>query len=113
MIPETVKPILESSLNPNAPVESLFQARDIFEVILVSGQKAGNLPRLSFSSYQELKWAQSLLDENGIVEQISFRSLIGCTDLLLKSAKQEDILQARRLFEILLNALSLEDTSSQ
>ena len=106
MILDTVTPILAACIDDDAPEDALFQARDIFEMILVAGEKASHLPVVRIKTRDEIEFVQALLKENEIRDEISFRTLIGCADLLLNCENNTYFFQVKRLFQILLNSLS-------
>lgn len=102
---ESIKPILVSCVKDDAPAEALFQARDIFEMILVAHQKSSDLPPMDIASTEEEAFVRSLLSEMGIRDEINFITLLGCADLLMNAESETQLFQARRLFRILLNSL--------
>jgi hypothetical protein len=102
---ETIKPILVSCVKDDAPIEALFQARDIFEMILMAHQNSSDLPPMNLASTEEETFVRSLLSEMGIHDEINFVTLLGCADLLMNTESETQFFQARRLFRILLNSL--------
>jgi hypothetical protein len=88
----------------DAPVEALFQARDIFEMIMAAGKNKFKMPTI-FLSPEEDNFIRSLFADNGIEDRISFYSLLECADLLMNSSAAVLFFQARRLFQIMLKTL--------
>lgn len=88
----------------DAPVDALFQARDIFEMIMAVGKNKFKIPTISLSPEDD-KFIRSLFADNGIADGISFYSLLGCADLLMNSSAEAHFFQARRLFQIMLKTL--------
>ncbi|MBN2714211.1 MAG: hypothetical protein JXX14_00065 [Deltaproteobacteria bacterium] len=100
-----IKPIIQSALREHAPDDALFQARDIFETILAATQKSENIPEIVIPSAAERAELINILLATGIHDDVSFKSLLGCIDVLLDSNEKEHIFQARRLFGVLLKSL--------
>lgn len=101
---DSVKQILAGCLTDNAPDEALFQARDIFEVIIAAGKNDFKIPTIVLAP-EDYDFVRSLLTENGIDDEVSFYSLLGCADRLMNSDAEANLFQARRLFQIMLNTL--------
>jgi hypothetical protein len=101
---DSIKQILVACVADDAPVEALFQARDIFEIIMAAGKTEFEMPEISLSP-EEGKFIRSLFADNGIDDRISFYSLLGCADLLMNSSAEAHFFQARRLFQVMLKTL--------
>ncbi|MBN2531119.1 MAG: hypothetical protein JXR76_32335 [Deltaproteobacteria bacterium] len=113
MIPVSIKSMLESLLDSEGPVDVLLQARDIFEMVLMAESTTRVLPELTFSSHSEKKWIQTILKQNDICDDLSFKTLLGCADLLLNSITDESTIQVKGIFKILLKNLSCKAATSQ
>lgn len=95
-------PMLNDLLHPHAPIEGVYQARDILEVMFTFHQKYGLAVATKDVSSAEAEHIKVILTNHSQSESLDFSSVMGCAEKLLSENESYNALKdARKLLQFL------------